>query len=304
VDAGNQTPIGYSLPFTLAVAGNAQPVLGLNNSNPTIMRDGTWTGSIYLDTAASSVTLTASAGSGLITGLSGAFAVQAGLANYITVTAPSSVAVGDAFPVTISAFDVYNNPALFGTATPTITFSPSQTVEMGPILVGFPANRETCQVTLDHSGQFTLTATLGKLPPVTCTITVGSLSSVTYDGMLSLFTQAEIGELNGNSAAGPALQTLVNKGVVSMPPDVRYLANKVVNPSASDLAFLALYYYYASATWTVTVTGPDIAGFFLHVREQQGSGHPDWEDTTFITPYESAADVQAVLRGGPSRLLR
>ncbi len=62
VDAGGQTPMGYTGPFALAVAGkNAQAVLGLSNSNSLAMTNGTWTGSIYLKTVASGVVLTASA---------------------------------------------------------------------------------------------------------------------------------------------------------------------------------------------------------------------------------------------------
>jgi len=169
VDAGGQAPIGYSGPVTLAVTGNAQPVLGLKNNSLT-MKDGTWTGTITLDKEAD-LTLTASAGS--VTGKSDIIFVGPLKANHLSVTAASFVTAGVPFPLTIKALDKYNNLATWpfiNGRTVRIVCSGGQTVYQGKPT--FTYGTDTVPVTLDKAGgPFTLTVTTGNLMGI-CSVSV------------------------------------------------------------------------------------------------------------------------------------
>ena len=114
--------------------------------------------------------------------------VVGGRATHITVTAPRSVDAGSTFEITISAFDAKNNPALFGSITPSITFSPSQKLQWGSIVVNYPTTSETLQVTLDKAGPFTMKVKLGTLPAKTCPITVNIGPTVSFVVTSSLST--------------------------------------------------------------------------------------------------------------------
>ena len=116
--------------------------------------------------------------------------------------------------------------------------------------------------------------------------------SITYDGMLDLFTQAESEVLSTNTnAALSSLQTLVNNATtVNMPAYVQYLADKILQPDANDVTFLAQYYYNSAASWTVTLTNAAAGGgFVLSVGGQYTGFMPSWASAT-----EILADLQGL----------
>ena len=128
---------------------------------------------------------------------------------------------------------------------------------------------------------------------------------LTYDDMLGLFTLAENEESNDNDAtATTSLQTLVNDGGnsnVNMPAAVQYLASQVVNPSSSDVTFLAQYYYDSDLAWTVTVANPSAGGEFdLTVELQDRTWAPFTQNvvsTGFLASTSTAAQIQSALQG-------
>ncbi len=103
--------------------------------------------------------------------------------------------------------------------------------------------------------------------------------TLTYDDMLGIFQDAEnelqnlaVVEQNrgDNGWANGAENTLVTSlrhlvtANFTMPADVHYLADMVTSSLSAgdspDLSFLAQYYYYSAATWTVTLTDPAAGG--------------------------------------------
>ncbi len=112
-------------------------------------------------------------------------------------------------------------------------------------------------------------------------------NSITYDGLLDLFAQAESEEKNNNSAAGTSLQALVNfagNSNVNMAQYLQELANSCLNPSAGEVPFLAK--YYNAVSWTVNLGGASGGVFVLTVGGQ----------TTSLLRYNaSSSDVQSAL---------
>ncbi len=129
-----------------------------------------------------------------------------------------------------------------------------------------------------------------------------SPKSITFDNMVGLFAEAETLVSNGDTGALLSLQDLVSNfsnSYVNMPADVAYLANQVLNPSASDLALLEQYYIGPNLVWNVSVaaTSPkDFGGFVLTIYKSYEQGKIQRQvRTATLDDSDSVADVQSAL---------
>ncbi len=152
LDASNNPVSGYTgtVHFT---STDGQAVLPAN----AMLTNGVGTFNVTFHTSGNQTVTATDTVTSSITGTSGPVAVSAAAATHFSVSAPSSVAAGSAFNVTVTAQDQFNNTATSYTGTVHFTSTDGQAV--------LPANSTltngtgTFSVTLKTAGNQTLTAT-------------------------------------------------------------------------------------------------------------------------------------------------